>query len=79
MRKFTVDEAKFVIRNQSKLSLLELADELHCTTKEIEELYSLLLRTYTYRKYQQEKSDRCRINLHKEVTNEGKLWSTKRS
>ena len=73
MRKFTIAEAKFVIHNQNKLSLLELADILQCTTKDIEDLYSYLLTTYTYRKHQQEINKTCGEHLHKEVTNEGEL------
>ncbi len=73
MRKFTIAEARFVAQNQSKLSVLELANYLGCTTKEIMDLYTYLIDTYAYRKHQEEINNKCRANLHKEVTNEGKL------
>lgn len=73
MRKFTIAEARFVAQNQSKLSVLELAKYLDCTTKDIMNLYTYLLNTYSYKRHQEEVSNKCRENLHKEVTNEGEL------
>lgn len=70
MKKFTKEEALYILKNQSTMTLGELATLFDCTWKDIYECYSLIIRTRYYKRYvDEERLKRYRM-FHKEARND---------
>ena len=70
MREFSIEEKLFILHNQSKMSLKNLAIYLDCSCDDVYKCYSDLLSSMAYRRQVEKERNRIINRLHKEDEND---------